>query len=368
LFRCIWKDFGTRFKGVLENLRLHSNLISEQASLLHYQQSQSYSQVILGHIEKYEEDRAEKKQRLKRMEEEERDRKQLAVLGWFSAAPSIRSDHEKFRQTWTESAGSGQWILKNEKVQNWREMDLPVSSMLWINGIPGAGMLSLLTYTQSLGACSSCTGKTILASVLVDSCLQDTSYATSYFYCNEADPEKSNCISIYRGLLSQLLSKCRDLIPYCYEKCLTSGEINLTSTNLAEQLLRYFFEMIPKQFVIIDGLDECSQGQRKLILNFFNTVVDKCDEREPGKLRVLFVSQTFPDIEKALAKAEMVKLTDEDNKKDIESYIKDWSKKLRQLYGLSANEAKFIEDSTMIRSRGKRLDLFEVAAKIAKCS
>jgi hypothetical protein len=103
---------------------------------------------MLAHIQKYEQDREEKRERLKKKEADERDRKQLAVLTWFSAAPSIASDHDKFRETRNASAGSGQWILKNEKVQNWREMDTPVSSVLWVNGIPGAGMLPLLTSSQ----------------------------------------------------------------------------------------------------------------------------------------------------------------------------------------------------------------------------
>jgi hypothetical protein len=104
---------------------------------------------MLAHIQKYEQDREEKRERLKKKEEDERDRKQLAVLTWFSAAPSTASDHDIFRETRTASAGSGQWILKNEKVQNWREMDTPVSSVLWVNGIPGAGMLPLLTSSSN---------------------------------------------------------------------------------------------------------------------------------------------------------------------------------------------------------------------------
>jgi hypothetical protein len=81
-------------------------------------------------------------------------------------------------------------------------------------------------------------------------------------------------------------------------------------------------------------------------------MVDRCDEREPGKLRVLFVSQNFPDIAKALQTATVVSLSPEDNKKDIKAYIKDWSKRIAELYELSTKEAEFIEEATMIRSQG----------------
>ncbi len=187
----------------------------------------------------------------------------------------------------------------------------------------------------------------------MDSCLQDTSRTTSYFYCQEEDPEKNDCISILRGLLSQLLNQCRELVPYCYEKYLSSGELNLTSSALAEQLLKLFFEKIPKHYIIIDGLDECNPAQRKLVLTFFTTIVDRCDEREPGKLRVLFVSQDFPDIGKALQTATIMKLTPEDNKNDIEAYINDWSKKIEKKYSVGIEEVEFIQESTLIRSQGR---------------
>jgi hypothetical protein len=198
-----------------------------------------------------------------------------------------------------------------------------------------------------------CKGKTILASVIVDSCFQDDSYITSYFYCKEEDPEKNDCISIYRGLLRQLLTNWRELIPYCYDQYISSGELNLTSTALGERLLRLFFDVIPKQFIIIDGLDECNIQQRKLILTFFNSMVDKCDEREPGKLRVLFVSQDFPDIAKALHTADALKLTKEDNRNDIKVFIKDWAAMIRAKYSITDELVEFIEESTFIRAQGK---------------
>ncbi|KAE9374277.1 hypothetical protein N431DRAFT_371745 [Stipitochalara longipes BDJ] len=333
LFRSVWKDFDTRFQGLLENLRLHRQLIAEQAEILHMEESQRSNQAIIDHIQSYAKHRKEKMEKLKRKEENERDQKYRKILTWFSAAGSTGQDHDDFRAIRQESAGDGQWILQNEDVNNWREMDPPTSSILWINGIPGAG-------------------KTILASVIVDDCFKDDSYTTSYFYCRLDDPEKNDCISIYRGLLSQLLNRCREIIPYCYDKYLSSGEVNLTSTALAEQLLKLFFEQIPKHFIIVDGLDECNPAQRKLILTFFNAMVDRCDEREPGKLRVLFVSQNFSDISKALPTATVVNLTPEDNKNDIKAYIKDWSKKITRFYELTASQTEHMEETTMIRSQG----------------
>ena len=117
-------------------------------------------------------------------------------------------------------------------------------------------------------------------------------------------------------------------------------------------MLKLFFEKIPKQFIIIDGLDECDIQQRKLIMTFFTSMVNQCDELEPGKLRVLFVSQEFPDIAKALQTADTLKLTKEHNENDIKSFIRDWSGRIRTKYNITPEQADFIEESTFVRAQG----------------
>jgi hypothetical protein len=148
------------------------------------------------------------------------------------------------------------------------------------------------------------------------------------------------------------LNQCRELVPYCHDKFLSGGELTLTIPSLAEQLLKLFCEKIPKQYIIIDGLDECDPAQRKLILSFFTTMVDRCDERDPGKLRVLYVSQHYPDIERALQTATVLKLTTEDNKNDIKTYVHYWSTKIQQKYDLETDKVEYIRESTCVRSQG----------------
>lgn len=188
--------------------------------------------------------------------------------------------------------------------------------------------------------------------MVIDECLQDSSSTTAYFYCKENDPEKDTCISIFRGLLSQLLDQCQDLIPYSHEKSRTSGELNLTTTKLAGQLLKLFCEKLPKLYIVIDGLDECNTDQRKLVLSFLTETVVHCDNHNPGKLRVLLVSQDFLDIAKALQAAPVLKLTAEDNKNDITAYVRVWCKKIQQKHALGINEVEDIENATCIRAKG----------------
>jgi len=105
--------------------------------------SQISNQGIIDHIQTYAKDRKEKLEKLKRKEEEDRDVKYRKILTWFSAAGSTAQDHDDWRAVRNDSAGNGQWILQNNEVKNWRELDPPASSILWINGIPGAGITPL---------------------------------------------------------------------------------------------------------------------------------------------------------------------------------------------------------------------------------
>ena len=142
IFRSIWKDFGTRFNQILEGLSRHKQLIVEQAALLHFQQYREDSQKALLYIQQYEQDRSERIMLLKAQEEEKMKRKYRDLLEWFSAAKTTAQDHQTFHDIRCKYAGSGGWILKDEKIQNWMGVDTPVASVLWLNGIPGAGMLN----------------------------------------------------------------------------------------------------------------------------------------------------------------------------------------------------------------------------------
>ena len=126
VFRSVWKDFKTRFQNILDRLRRHREVIESQANLLHFQQ--------------YQLDRAKRLEDLHRSENERRQKNYKEALEWISGADT-NLDHESACAARSEYPGSGRWILKHSKLQNWKEANEPVSSILWLNGIPGAGKL-----------------------------------------------------------------------------------------------------------------------------------------------------------------------------------------------------------------------------------
>lgn len=123
--------------------------------------------------------------------------------------------------------------------------------------------------------------------------------------------------------------------------------------NVAQQLFKLFLENLPKVFIIIDGLDECEISQRKLLLSFLTEQVGHWDDRETGKLRIMFVSQQMSDIEKALQNATIFGLSKEDNESDIRVFVEARCKDIKSKYrALDMEQMTFIRETTCFRSEG----------------
>lgn len=149
------------------------------------------------------------------------------------------------------------------------------------------------------------------------------------------------------------------VMPYCHSRYSTSGEPSLRSLTLAKKVLEDFCLTIPKLYIIVDGLDECEPGERKQILDFFVWLVGQCDTDEPGKLRVLFVSQDCSDIKRALHSStvsriapKILPLSSTDNERDIRVYVNDWTAKIKQNFELNEEQADILRDMTVNRAHG----------------
>lgn len=125
VFRSAWKDFKTRFQHIVDGLHHHRELIESQANLLH--------------IRQYQADRLAMVAQLDSLEETERQKKYVAIMAWILGVDT-KLDHDSACEARTGYPRSGRWILRNFEFQNWKEADTPVSSILWLNGIPGAGV------------------------------------------------------------------------------------------------------------------------------------------------------------------------------------------------------------------------------------
>ncbi|TVY27111.1 Vegetative incompatibility protein HET-E-1 [Lachnellula hyalina] len=292
LFRSTWKDFKARFQHILDDLRSHKALIEGQANLLQ--------------IEEVRVDRERVRESFSSIEKAERDKKFLAVRTWL-ASTDATVDQEAAAGMRKDYPNTGRWIFGENVIKAWMDSTSSLSSVVWINGIPGAG-------------------KTILASRIIEERLRLDQQSTVFFYCKYQDEQRRTFLAIARSVLSQLLNVHDDLLPYLYDQCISSGQVSLVSTQSAVELLRTCLETVPQTYIVIDGIDECEYSERRAILSFFTSLID--NDITPGRLRGLFVSQDENDIRRLLRKASVLRLTEEHNKSDIEAYASRWLSKI----------------------------------------
>lgn len=196
-------------------------------------------------------------------------------------------------------------------------------------------------------------GKTILASKIVESCKDISGFKTSYFYCQNGYDSTTTCNSILKGLVHQMINHCDALVPFCHDKMNRTGESTLTTEDLAKQLLEQICKEIPKQFIIIDGLDECDQAQRGNLLKVLTAIVKVCDETlDSGKPRLLIVSRKLGDIEHYLAEANWMEIRRHDNRQDIEAFVRYKKGPLQAKFALSQQVTDDLETATNLYAEG----------------
>jgi ankyrin repeat domain-containing protein 50 len=150
-----------------------------------------------------------------------------------------------YQTAWKQArkAGTTSWIYTNEEYKQW--IQEPISSTLWCTGILGSG-------------------KTVLSANMVENItLTAPAAVISYFFCryDEAESLKARTIigSIARQLLSYVEPEVFDRVDPLHRDFLDT-----------DQVLEYLRNLLPSEnqeyFILIDGLDECSEKELRLLI------------------------------------------------------------------------------------------------------
>jgi hypothetical protein len=134
----------------------------------------------------------------------------------------------------------------------------------------------------------------------------------------------------------------------------------LRSPTQTKKLFEDFCETIPKLFVIVDGLDECEKVERNQVLDVLMEVVGQCDLKDPGKMRLLLVSQDYADIRKSLHSSaisrmspKILQISDTDNEGDIQAYTKVWVDRIAIKYEPFTDQmSEYLRNLTVANAKG----------------
>lgn len=143
VIRSMWKDFDTKFKGILESLGRHKTFVdtcAQRAQYHLYQQDNADTRATsLARFQQHQRDVQEQNAKLDKLVVAERERKTQVVRQWLAAGKQSTQDHDLHRQIRKEHSKTTHWIFQQAGIMDWIGPAVPSTPILWMHGIPGAG-------------------------------------------------------------------------------------------------------------------------------------------------------------------------------------------------------------------------------------
>ncbi|KAJ4313266.1 hypothetical protein N0V84_009494 [Fusarium piperis] len=331
LHKPIWKDLKTTFNYIAESLKLHASKIHEHGksfrdpdsrrervdSGIDLSQPVDSNQVLRDMSHYYV---ALSKLRSDFEEREEKRKREMKnnAIAWIASSTKIEKLQKDFRDM-RICKTAGRWLFRRYRgVSEWlteeggNEGSLSQSA-IWLHGNRGFG-------------------KTILTSLVVDELeeyrkketpLIPPNSKTYYFYCQEEDDEHRTYLEILKGILFQMVKQDDYIVPLCHEKMAQGGCTSLSDADTAKSLIETIVQYNPRQYILIDGLDECEPAEIRQTAEFFTKLVEMCDNaNEHGQLRLMLMSRDVPEIKKYMTDEDaIIPLRPTDNAEDIRAFV-----------------------------------------------
>ena len=326
------------FGDVVGKLRRSKELLIQTASVSEFQEAQNARLLITREFEA-QRDRDEKEQR-------------LSVVEWLSHV-TCHAQHEELQERRRVFPSTTRWIFDTTATREWFRNDDKSGLILYIYGIPGAGM----SRANGVGIAVSWMliipiGKTFLFNSIVDEIGEKvpTSHVV-YFYCKESDPFRRSFNEIARSLIGQLLALNPVCLGYLYERTLKSGERIPTSTHLCKDILKSLIANHEQLLIGIDGLDECEESERRHVLDLIQGILNSSSTKR--NVRIFLTSRKEKDIGESIGSAIRLKIRPHHLERDIKHYLQVRVSELSKKFSLSIDEKERISKDVAKRSDGR---------------
>ena len=195
-------------------------------------------------------------------------------------------------------------------------------------------------------------GKTVLFSSIVDEIrvtIPDSQVI--YFYCKNRDPSKRSFDNIARSLIAQLLHLNPISLDYLHALAAESGERHPNNSKVYQDILENMSISHNRLFIGIDGLDECEEVDRGLILSLMGHVLKVSSSQ--ANVKVFLTSQRVKDVQESLKSAIRFDIKHHHVKQDIQSYVRARSLQLCKKYGYGPEKQKALTAEISSRPNGK---------------
>ncbi|KAK7976663.1 Short chain dehydrogenase sol3 [Apiospora arundinis] len=226
--------------------------------------------------------------------------------------------------------GTGEWLMADTKFSSWLERSDDAFKLLWIQGIPGSG-------------------KTFLSSLAVAEAQRRG--RTAFVFLSFRDSRGTSALHIIQSLMFQLASWDDDL------QSLVIREVHGNygrDVRSAASILRKIVEAAGHSYLVVDGLDEIGENDRRRLLEELLPISEKC-----SNLRILISSRPESDLDSLLRKDAKVIRVDHHNKSSIQTFVAIWVSKwtLNRSFGCAA-EVKIQTHLALLSSKAKGMFLY----------
>ena len=240
------------------------------------------------------------------------DARYREILDWLS--PICFIEHQRWHSE-RRLQGSGEWLLNHRDYLGWQSSS--ASSIFLLHGMAGSG-------------------KTSLASAIVDSVLLQSSNQASppllaYFYCskNPSEVEPSDPQEIMRSIVRQLgvtsgaQKTIHSAVVNDYERREAEAKIegfDVTRLSL-QDCIRVVLNITGPDpaTIVLDAIDEVQPKSRYELVKGLQQII-----RDSGSVVKIFVTSRDDDqVLSLLTNAIMLRIDAENNRTDIESFVRD---------------------------------------------
>jgi hypothetical protein len=211
----------------------------------------------------------------------------------------------------------------------WKDFDIDIPTVLWVNGKPA-------------------TGKSVLAGYAISE-LRKSNTNCSFYFFKYGDKSKSRLSGCLRSLALQMActnAQVREVLLRMQKDGVTLDS-NDERVIWRKLLLSGIFQKFEGHYWVIDGLDECSN-----VSSFFSTILAKLDKSIP--LRILVTSRDTSEIEKLFCSLDVNTFRSErvsiaDTFQDIKALV---DVKMKSLVVKDSNDRADLVNKILTKSQG----------------
>jgi hypothetical protein len=248
--------------------------------------------------------------------------------------------------------GSGQWLQEEDRFKIWADAKDHSVRLFWLQGIPGAGTYCTWYRSHSDKYLVMSTGKTVMSSIIIHR-MRNAGQNVLFAFLKHKNEAHNCALKILHSLIFQVLIDNQALRPVMHEAYISNYRQITSSLDFTIELFSNLIKDSGPTFIIIDGMDEIHEIERRLLLK---ALIGLSQTHKDVKL--LVSSRGERDISSLLGNDVPSVRVDHRNKEDIEIYIQKeidiWLPELQSLGAddQTCSEVKALSQSIVEKAKG----------------